>query len=425
MRKLFEADIVIDGTGRPQIEKGAVLVDDRGRVEACGRQADIGRPEGVAVITANPGATLIPGLIDSHVHLAYSAKPDNKKMRAERMDTNFPLVSLRAAKFVQDSLVHGFTGLRDMHAPGGTLIDLRNAINRGDVVGPRLSACGRGLTVTGGHMDLPFYADHATMHNFAHPCDGPDEFRKGVRMEARRGADFIKINSCVSLRNTPGVYWRPEMTPEEIRAACDEAHAQDLIVAAHTSGGPPLTASVANGVDCVEHAHWIDDDCIELMVKKGTYLVPTLLVNEMTFEIPLERQGLKKYSDWALASREAKWVSLEKARKAGIKIGAGTDAGFMVPHSTMHWRELQLLVQGGFTVIEAISAATSVNAEIMKINAGQLTAGRFADMVIVEGNLLEDLSLLASPDNLTVFKDGYKVAEKGELLSFFAPEAAA
>jgi imidazolonepropionase-like amidohydrolase len=425
MRQLFEADIVIDGTGAAPIEKGAVLVDARGRVEATGRQAEIGRPDGVRVTTAAPGATLIPGLIDSHVHLAYSANPDKAKLRAERMDLNYPEVALRAVSLAQKSLVHGFTALRDMHAPGGTMIDLRDAIEAGDVVGPRIRACGRGLTVTGGHMDVPFYAEHAEMSNFSHTCDGPDEFRKGVRMEQRRGADFIKINSCVSLRSRPGTWWRPEMSPEEIRAACDEAHAQDLFVAAHTSGGPPLTATIANGVDCVEHAHWIDDDCIELMVKQGSYLVPTLLVNEINFEIPLETQGLKKHSDWSLASREAKWVSLEKARKAGIKVGAGTDAGFMVPHSTMHWRELQLLVQGGYSILEAITCATSVNAEIMKLNVGSLTKGRFADMVVVDGDLLGDLSLLADPKNLTVFKDGIKVAEKGELLSFFPHEVAA
>jgi imidazolonepropionase-like amidohydrolase len=422
MKLLFEADRVIDGTGRPALEKGAVLVE-KGKVVAVGRQADMGLPDGATRVAVPAGSTLLPGLIDSHVHLAYSGSEDLKRLRAERMDVPYPAVSLRAVAYAQSSLVHGFTALRDMHAPGGTIIDLRNAIAKGDVVGPRLAAPGRGLTVSGGHMDLPFHADHAMLSNFAHPCDGPDAFRRGVRLEAKRGADFIKLNTCVGSRKKPGIYWRPEMNPEEIRAACDEAHAQGLLVAAHTSGGPPLTATVENGVDCVEHAHWIDDDCIELMAERGTYLVPTLLVNERNFEVALAPG--QEISEWAYASREAKWVSLEKARKAGIKVGAGTDAGFMVPHGTMHWRELALLVQGGYTEMEAIVAATAVNAEIMGINAGILAEGRHADMLVVAGDPLADISVLSDVKKLTVYKDGFKVAEAGTLLSSIPAEVAA
>jgi len=422
MKTVFEADLLIDGSGNAAIEKGAVLVED-GFVVAAGRQADIGRPDGAYVVTAPAGATLMPGLIDSHVHLAYSGIADVKKLRAERMDSSYPAVALAAAARAQLSLTYGVTALRDMHAPGGTIIDLRDAIEAGDIVGPRLRACGRGLTVTGGHMDPAAYADHTTIDNFAHACDGADGFRRGARIEAKRGADFIKINSCVSARKVPGIWWRPEMSPEEIRTACDEAHGQGLRVASHTSGGLPLTITVANGVDCVEHAHWIDDDCIELMVRNGTYLVPTLLVNERTFEMPLAPG--KSYSPWSLASREAKWVSLQKARKAGIKVGSGTDAGFMVPHGTMHWRELALLIQGGYTPMEAIVAATAVNAEIMELNAGILAAGRFADMLFVAGNPLDDIAILGDATRLTVFKSGIRVAEAGTLLSSFPAEIAA
>lgn len=422
MRQLFLADKVIDGSGRAAIEKGAVLVE-KGKVVAVGAAVDFGQPDGTAVIAAKRGATLMPGLIDSHVHLAYGGSEDPKQIRAAKLDTSYPLMALRAAAHAQAALVHGFTGLRDMHAPGGIAIDLRDAIARGDVVGPRLSACGRGLTVTGGHMDPPGFADHVMLSDFAHPCDGPDEFLKGVRVEARRGADFIKLNTAVGSRKVPGVHWRPEMNPAEIRAACEEAHAQGLYVASHTSGGPPLTATVANGVDCVEHAHWIDDECIDLMAERGTFLVPTLLVNERNFEVELPPG--KTLSDWAYSSREAKWVSLEKARKAGIRVGSGTDAGFMVPHGTMHWRELALLVQGGFSEMEAIVAATKVNAELMSLNAGVLEAGRFADFVIVEGDPLADISILGDASRLTVYKEGFMVAQAGTLISSFPGEVAA
>jgi imidazolonepropionase-like amidohydrolase len=422
MRQIFLADKVIDCTGAAAIEKGAVLVE-KGRIVAVGRQADMGVPDGAVMVETRPGSTLMPGLIDSHVHIVYSGSENAAVARAEQTDTSYPAMALRAAAHAQLALASGFTALRDMHAPGGVAIDLRNAIARGDVVGPRLSACGRGLTVTGGHMDLPGYADHVSLDGFAHPCDGPDEFLKGVRVEARRGADFIKLNTAVGSRKVPGVYWRPEMNPAEIRAACDEAHAQGLYVASHTSGGPPLTATVANGVDCVEHAHWIDDECIDLMAERGTYLVPTLLVNERNFEVELAPG--QTLSDWAYSSRDAKWVSLEKARKAGVKIGAGTDAGFMVPHGTMHWRELALLVQGGFTEMEAIIAATRVNAELMSLPVGVLAAGKLADLLVVDGDPLADISILGDASRLTVFKDGFKVAEGGTLISSFPAEVAA
>ena len=418
MKRLFRADRVFDGAG--VIERGAVLVEGV-RIAAVGRQADIGVPEGAALLDV---PTLLPGLIDAHVHLAYSGNPARGALTAEAMDQSYPEVALRAAGRARDSLCHGLTALRDMAAPGGTVIDLAAAIDGGDLVGPRIVACGRGLTVTGGHMDgaLP---DHVHMAGARAPCDGADGFRKGVRTEARRGAGFIKINSCVSFHKRPGIWWRPEMTRDEMRAACDEAHAQGMRVAAHTSGGPPLTATVESGVDCVEHAHWIDDDCIALMAERGTFLVPTLLVNERTFEVPLDVQGLARIPPWSEAAREAKWVSLDKARKAGIRVGAGTDAGFMLPHGSMFWRELALLVQGGFSTLEALAAATSVNADILGIDAGRLAPGRLADLVAVDGDPFADLGVLGDAGRLTVWKGGAKVAEGGRLATVWPQEAAA
>ncbi|MCU0907356.1 MAG: amidohydrolase family protein [Rhodobacteraceae bacterium] len=411
MRVVIEADRALDGTGGVT-QKAALLVEGD-RIAGLARQADMGRPDGAHVVTAPPGATLMPGLIDAHVHLAWSGSADPRQVRAEKMDQSFPEVALRAAARARDSLIHGMTALRDMAAPGGIAIDLAAAIAAGHILGPRVVACGRGLTVTGGHMDRPT-PDHIGMTGARAPCDGADGFRKGVRTEARRGADFIKINACVSAHKRPGVWYRPEMTPEEIRAACDEAHVQGMTVASHTSGGPPLTATVANGVDCVEHAHWIDDDCIALMVERGTFLVPTLLVNERTFELAPEGARI---SPWSVAAREAKWVSLAKARAAGIRVGAGTDAGFMLPHATMFWRELQLLVQGGYSALDAITCATSVNADILGIEAGRLAPGRLADLVVVDGDPAGDVAILGDPRRLSVWKGGVQVTKAGQLLT--------
>lgn len=421
MKRVFEADKMLDGMGA-ELKRGAVLVDGA-RIAAIGRQADIGRPEGAEVVVAPEGGTLMPGLIDAHVHLAYSGASSRDAMLAEGMDQSYSEVALRAAGRARESLCHGITALRDMAAPGGAVIDLAQAVAQGDLVGPRIVACGRGLTVTGGHMDRPLPA-HVSTAGARAPCDGADGFRKGVRAEARRGASFIKLNACVSRHDLAGTWWRPEMTPVEIAAACDEANAQGMTVAAHTSGGPPLTETVANGVDCVEHARWIDNACIDLMAERGTFLVPTLLVNERTFEVPLDMQGLSRLPPWSVAAREAKWLSLEKARNAGIRVGAGTDAGFMLPHATMFWRELALLVQGGYTPGEALVSATSVNADILGIEAGRLAPGSLADLVIVQGDPSINVEILGDATRLSVWKGGAHVAEGGKLTTVW-PEGAA
>src|SRR6056297_1109953 len=147
MRTVIEADRVLDGTGAAH-EKAAVLIEGE-RIAGIAPQAEMGRPEGAKAIVAPPGATLMPGMIDAHVHLAYSGAPGRQTMLAEAMDQSFPEVALRAAHRARQSLIHGLTALRDMAAPGGAAIDLAAAIAAGQIVGPRVIACGRGLTVTG------------------------------------------------------------------------------------------------------------------------------------------------------------------------------------------------------------------------------------------------------------------------------------
>lgn len=409
MRTLILARRVIDGISPKPIEDGAVLIEGA-RIVDAGRAADIGRPADAEIIDAGD-ATVMPGLIDAHVHLAYSGSPHQSLFRAEHTDLNYAEIALRAAHYARECLRHGFTSLRDMHAPGGVVIDLRNAIARGHTPGPRIKACGRGLSVTGGHMDQPGWADHATFRDMTHPCDGPDGFRRGVRSEIKRGADFIKINSGTSTTRKPGKYCQQEMTDDEICAACDEAHMNGMRVAAHILGEDSLAATIRNGVDCVEHAHFTEDRLIEQMVERGTFFVPTLLVNERNFEFDREAQGVSPaHWEWLLASREAKWRTLERARKAGVKICSGSDAGYMIPHGTMNWREIDLLVKGGLAPMEALIAATATNADLLGIEAGRLAAGRLADILIVIGNPLENIGILADPARLSVFLDGVNVA---------------
>jgi imidazolonepropionase-like amidohydrolase len=408
-RLLIEADQLIDGTGAPPIREAAVLVEGD-RIVAAGRRADIGRPEGAEIVAAPRGSTVMPGLADVHVHLAYSGIPHKAAFRNELIEMSYAAVALRAARYAEATLRMGFTALRDMHAPGGTIIDLAASIEKGETLGPRIKACGRGLSVTGGHMDQPGFADHTAFRDLTQPCDGPNGFRRGAREEIKRGADFIKINSSCSDGNRVGLWDRQEMTNDEIAAVCDEAHMWGIKVAAHTVGGASLLNTILHGADTVEHAHFTDERIIEAMVERGTYYVPTLLVNERNFEFTPEEQGATPSSwRWLNASREAKWKTLAAARKAGVRICAGTDAGYMIPHGPMNWREIALLVQGGLTELEAVTAATATNHDLLEIDAGRLKPGKLADILVVDGDPLADIAILGKPEKLTVYKGGRKV----------------
>jgi imidazolonepropionase-like amidohydrolase len=397
---------IVDGTGTPPLEGGAILVDGD-RIKAVGGAPDVGTPDGAEVIDAG-GRTAIPGLTDVHVHLAYSGDTDMRAFRAEHAEMSYPATALRAARYARDTLRSGYTAVRDMHAPGGTIIDLRDAVRAGHVAGPRIMACGMGLTVTGGHMDQPGWAEHASFRDMTFPCEGPVAFRAGVRAQLKRGADFIKLNPCVSFRKDPDRQpYRFEMTPDEIRAACEEAHEQGVHVGAHTSGGPPLTAAIEAGCDTVEHAHWIDDATLETMARKGTYLVPTLLVNErssaLSISDPTASPGRRR---WAQLSEDAKWERLRRAKRAGVKVATGSDAGFMLTHGDTNAKEIELLVRGGYSTLEAIAAATSVGADLMELDSGRLQPGKLADIVLVAGDVLADITVLQKRDNLQVFLGG-------------------
>jgi imidazolonepropionase-like amidohydrolase len=409
--KLIRADRLVDGTGAAPVEHAAILIEGD-RIKAVGRAADIGAPEGAEVIEAASGTTIIPGLVDVHVHLAYSGAVDPDAFRAETASIHYPAMALRAARYARESLEYGFTALRDMHAPGGVVIDLRNVIDQGFLEGPRIKAPGLGLTVTGGHMDQPGFADFSHFRDMNLPCDGPDSFRRGVRSQLKRGADFIKLNPCVGSRRDERLY-RFEMTVEEIRAACDEAHEQGVMVGAHTSGGPPLTAAIEAGCDTVEHAHWIDDATLEMMVKRGTYLVPTLAVNEASssyiFGLP---DAAPRTRRWAEASEEAKWERLTRAKSLGVKVAAGSDAGFFLAHGAGNGREIELLVEGGYSTLEAIHCATAVGADLMQIEAGRLVPGKLADLVLVAGDPLQDITLLRKRENLSVYLGGRPISRR-------------
>jgi imidazolonepropionase-like amidohydrolase len=404
--KAYTADRLLDGHGT--VLENAVLLEENGTIVRVGSRGEVAIPEGVPVTHTR---TLMPGMMDTHVHLAYSGATAKGAFRAEASEMSYPLLALRAAKHARDTLEWGFTAVRDMNAPGGVVIDLRDAIHAGHVVGPRVKACGLGLSVTGGHMDAPGWGDQVHLRDMTLPCDGPDAFVRGARSQIKRGADFIKINLCVSSRRDPAVPYRQEMTDAEIEAVMAEAARLERRVAAHTSGGGSVKTAVQHGLNTVEHGHWIDQETADLMAARGAYYVPTLLVNERNFDFTPAELGMSKATlAWLERAREDKWRSLETVHRAGVKIALGTDAGFMLPHGEMNARELELLVHGGLSALEAITAATRTAAELMEMTeVGTLEPGKLADFLLVDGDPLEDIRVLQRRETLRVFKDGLEV----------------
>ncbi len=400
---------LIIGDGSPSAEGMAVVIEG-GRVTRVCRSAELGADRGGVRYVDAPGATLMPGMIDAHVHLAYDGSSRPLDYKVATLSEGYPAVALRSVRHARDTLRAGITAVRDLNAPGGVILALRDAIAAGHVEGPRVVACGQGLSVTGGHMDKGGWGDHVAFRDLNAPCDGPDAFRQGVREQVKRGADCIKINLCGGSLRDPNAPYKQEMTDAEVEAAIDEAHRLEKRVAAHTSGGPSVTMAVRAGLDSVEHGHWIDEATADLMAERGTAYVPTLLVNERNYEIGRDALGGSDASwAWLDRAREDKWASLERVRRAGAPIVMGTDAGFMLPHGSMTARELELLVHGGLSAMEAIVAATSSAARLLDIDGGLVREGAMADLLLVPGDPSRDVQALQALNALRVWREGREV----------------
>ena len=406
-KTIIRAARLIDGIGGC-VDGGAVLFEGN-RIRDCGPRTRIGAVSDAVEIETT--GTVMPGMVDVHVHLRGPGTPSEGPGDALDMARmSYAETALRATQYARETLRAGFTSVRDCAAPGGVIIDLRRAIDDGYIEGPRIKACGQGLTVTGGHMDMPLFADYVAVEGWSAPCLGADGFRQGVREQLKRGADFIKLNTWVSFHDSPTRFWRREMTDAEIAAACDEAHAQGVHVAAHVYGPDGVAASIRNGVDTIEHGHWIDAATVKLMAELGTTFVPTLTVNDVHARLALANPAVpEKYKRWHHRSSEDKWESLVRVREAGICVCTGTDAGFQIEHGCWNAYELELLVRGGFSEMEAIIAATKHGADLLGIDAGRLEPGRLADIVVLEGNPIEDITALGQKHPKRVFKDGNEV----------------
>ena len=378
---------LLDGTGKPPRPDATLVIAD-GRIASIGQTT---RQPGDRVITV-PGATVLPGLIDAHVHLLSHAGPGRQDVHLWNVVTPIEEQTLHAAANAQHALRSGVTTLRDT-AGSWPEVSLRRAIDAGVLPGPRILASGM-VGMTAGHADM--FAPAALSDRLWPTADGVDECRKRVREYARMGVDLIKIcTSGGTLSIGDRTEWR-NYTEAEIRTIVDEAHALGLAVAAHAHTPGGIRAALEAGIDTLEHGSSLDAELIELMLRTGAALCPTLSISEHMLTHGRDR-GLPE-TTMAKARRLApvRRAAVRAAYRAGVPIIAGTDSSNTLPFGR-HAHELQLLHEiTGMSPLEAVVSATSGAARALGIDdeTGSLEPGKAADVLIVRGDPLADLTVL-------------------------------
>ncbi len=370
-----------------------VIVLDGDSIDRVTKADEITIPASAKVIDLS-NAFVLPGLIDAHEHIFLTGEDDGR-YDEQLLKESYQYRTIEAIKNAWRDLDAGFTTMRDCETEGAMYsdVDVKTAIDRGLIAGPRLEVATRALSTTGGYP-LEGYSPEVTVPSGVQIVDGPDEARKAVREQIKYGADFIKVYG------THKFYFEddklvsiPTFDLDELKAIVDEAHAEGRKVACHAYGDPGLHNCIVAGVDSIEHGLDLSDDDIREMKARGTWLCPTLYAY-----ITVEEDDLKE-SDGTVSRASVHEISFKKALAAGIKIAFGTDAG-PFPHGTQA-KEFEYMVKYGMSPLQAIQAATIKAAELMDYSqehwskeVGAIDPDKYADIIAVQGNPLDDITQL-------------------------------
>jgi imidazolonepropionase-like amidohydrolase len=387
----YKAALVIDGVSEQPVEDGVVVIEDES-IASVSSAANL--PPGADIVDLGD-VTLLPGLIDAHVHLVWNASAEPHELVARE---GRALTALRCARSATLHLRAGVTTVRDTGATDALSVDVARAVELGVLPGPRVVAAGRVVAMTGGHAWF-----------LGREADGPDAVRHAVRDELKGGA------SCIKFMASGGVYGHaeepgaPQLTVEEMRPGVEEAHKAGRKVAAHAYSVEAISNALEAGVNSIEHGSFLDVKTAERMREKGVYLVPTISVYAAMYakgpELGAPEYIQRKTPEVLDASREAFRLGLE----VGVPIAAGTDCGAPGhPHGSLP-EELRLMVEAGATPMQALRFGTAAAAELLGIGEelGTLEPGKKADLVAVTGNPLQDIDALR--EVRLVLRGGVKV----------------
>ncbi|HEY1353422.1 MAG TPA: amidohydrolase family protein [Ktedonobacteraceae bacterium] len=405
---------VIDGRGgEPQT--GMTLLIEHERIALLDRSERVHVPREATVFDAR-GGSVLPGLIDTHVHFLMESPALGRYLV-----TPPSLRLLEAIPRMRATLEAGVTTVRDA---GGTPAGLKLAVERGIVPGPRMQVAVSIITQTGGHGD-GFYPCCIDLGLFAIQltdiprtvADGEDEMRRVVREVLRAGADWVKLATTGGVLSTADAPTSSQLTIAEIAVAVYEAAAQEKRCMAHAQGTMGIKNALLAGVASIEHGVYLDEELIDLMLQRDVYLVPTLVAPLAVVEFSQEHPDLLPpvMAAKAVSVIDAHQRSFRMAVEAGVKIAMGTDSG-VGPHGA-NGRELQLMVEHGMTAMQAIEASTLNAAHLLHLDRelGTLEAGKLADVVVVEGDVLENIGLIADPAHVKlVLKAGQIVKRTWE-----------
>jgi imidazolonepropionase-like amidohydrolase len=409
----LKAARMFDGKSNALVQNAMVIVQGDKIVDAG---SNLPITSGAQVIDLGD-ATLAPGFMDAHTHLTADFSGNYNERRLQQLDLNVSEQAIRATAFARATVEAGFTTVRDLGSrfiASHEFVDvaLRNSINKGVIVGPRMLVATKGIGATGGHFDPtggfrdflfgrePDYTDGI--------ANGPDEIRKAVRFEVKNGADVIKAAVSGGVLSLGDEVDTPQLTPAEMAALVDESHRLRKKVAVHCHGDQAAREAIEAGVDSIEHGSFMKPETLTMMKKKGTFLTPTLMASEWIMsKLDNYPPALQAKAKAATAARSEMF---RNAVKIGIKISFGTDAA-VFPHG-QNAKEFKLMVDLGMSAIDALKSATSNDAELLGIGqkVGTLEKGKLADIIAMPGDPTSDIT--ATERVSFVMKEG-KIIRQG------------
>jgi imidazolonepropionase-like amidohydrolase len=371
-----------------RVRSDQVIVIQDGKIVAVGPAGATTVPAGAAVVDLS-GKTVLPGLIDTHTHV--TGDPTSPPYYGYGISV--PREALKGARFARETLLSGVTTIRNVGASGYSDVALRDAINAGDVVGPRMLVSGPAIGITGGHCDGNLLAPEFAERGEG-VADGPDAVRAMVRKNVKYGVDVIKYCGTGGVFSKGTRVGAQQYTPEEVAALVDEAHMHGRKVAVHAHGANGIKVALNAGVDTIEHASLIDQEGLDLAKKNDAHLSMDIFNTEYTQTAGPKRGELEEFLRKDREVAQAQRDNFRKAVQMGIKLTMGTDTG-VHPHQDAP-KQLAYMVQYGMTPMQAIQAATKVGAEALGVGAevGQIAPGYSADLVAVTTDPLADIHAL-------------------------------